>query len=200
MNINWAPPQLRKGWRGYWDAFVGPGATSAEEWLQLLGGLVLSTIALLVFFLRFPGQPTLAQIVVLSLLALDLSGGIITNATSTAKRWYHREGQGSWQLLVFILPHGIHLALLVWLFPGFAWWFFLLFYGYLVASALLILHTPLYLQRPMAFICYAGVVLLSSLSAPTPGLEWVVPFLFLKLLISHLLKEAPFRPAQEHLP
>jgi len=161
---------------------------------------VLSTIALLVFFLRFPGQPTLAQIVVLSLLALDLSGGIITNATSTAKRWYHREGQGSWQLLVFILPHGIHLALLVWLFPGFAWWFFLLFYGYLVASALLILHTPLYLQRPMAFICYAGVVLLSSLSAPTPGLEWVVPFLFLKLLISHLLKEAPFRPAQEHLP
>lgn len=200
MNIGWTPPPLRKGWRGYWDTFVGPGATSAEEWLQLLGGLVLSAIALLVFFLRFPSQPTLAQIVVLTLLALDLSGGIITNATSTAKRWYHREGQEHWQHIVFILPHGIHLALLVWLFPGFAWWFFFLFYGYLVASALLILYTPLYLQRPMAFICYAAVVLLSLLSVPIPGLEWVIPFLFLKLLISHLLKEAPFRPEQERLP
>jgi hypothetical protein len=41
------------------------------------------------------------------------------------------------------------------------------------------------------------VLLLSTLATPTPGLEWVVPFLFLKLLLSHLLKEAPYRPATE---
>ncbi len=200
MNIHWTPPKPRKGWRGVWDAFIGPGATAAEEWLQLLGGLVLSAMALLVFFMRFPSEATLAQIIILTILAFDLSGGIITNATSTAKRWYHRDGQGWWQHFVFVLPHGLHLALLVWLFPGLTWWFFLLFYGYLVATTLLILHTPLYLQRPMAFICYAGVLLLNMVYAPTPGLEWFVPFLFLKLLISHLLKEAPFRPEKERLP
>ncbi len=200
MHIRWASPEPRTGWLGLWDRFVGPGATAAEEWLQLLGGLVLITMALLVFFIRFPDEPTRIQIVIVTLLALDLSGGVITNATSTAKCWYHREGQGWWQHLVFVLPHGIHLVLLVWLFPGVAWWFFLLFYGYLVAATLIILHTPLYLQRPTAFMCYAGVVLLNVLFAPTPGLEWVVPFLFLKLLIGHLLKEAPFRPEGERLP
>lgn len=199
MNISWIPPQRRKGWRGYWDGFVGPGATSTEEWLQLLGGLALTALALLVFFLRFPGEPTLTQIAILTVLTFDLSGGIITNATSTAKRWYHREGQGWQHHLVFVLPHGIHLALLVWLFPGFVWWLFLLFYGYLVAATLLVLHTPLYLQRPMAFICYAGVILFNGLFIPTAGLEWVIPFLFLKLLIGHLLKEAPFRPVEERL-
>lgn len=197
MNIGWTPPPPRKGWRGYWDRFVGPGATSAEEWLQLLGALALTALALLVFFLRFPAEPTLTQIVILTMLTLDLSGGIITNATSTAKRWYHREGRGWRQHIVFVLLHGIHLALLVWLFPDFTWWFFLLFYGYLVAATLLVLHTPLYVQRPLAFICYAGVILFNGLFTPTAGLEWVIPFLFLKLLISHLLKEAPFRPVEE---
>ena len=137
---------------------------------------------------------------ILTLLTLDLSGGIITTVTSTAKRWYHRAGQGWRQHIIFVLPHGLHLALVVWLFPGFGWWFFLLFYGYLVAATLLILYTPLYVQRPVAFICYAGVVLLNGVFAPTAGLEWVIPFLFLKLLIGHLLKEAPFRPVEERLP
>lgn len=197
MNISWTPPPPRKGWRGHWDGFVGPGMTAAEEWLQLLGALALSALALLVFFLRFPGEPTLTQMMLLTLLTLDLSGGIITNATSTAKRWYHRAGQGWRQHLAFVLPHGLYLALLVWFFPGLTWWWFVLFYGYLVVATLLILSTPLYLQRPMAFISYAGVLLLNGVFAPIAGLEWVIPFLFLKLLLSHLLKEAPFRPAAE---
>lgn len=200
MHIGWTPPSPRKGLPGLWDAFIGPGATVAEEWLQFLGSMILSAIALLIFFIRFPGEPTFTQIMITALIALDLSGGIITNATSTAKRWYHREGQGWRQHIAFVLPHGIHLALLVSLFGGFAWWFFLVFYGYLIATTILILQTPLYLQRPMAFVCYAGVVLLNIVFVPVAGLEWVVPFLFLKLLISHLLKEAPFRPEEANEP
>lgn len=198
MDIRWTPPTPRKGWRGRWDAFVGPGATVAEEWLQLLGAVILGILALLVFFLRFPGEPTLVQVILISLLAVDLSGGIITNATSTAKRWYHRTGQGWRQHLAFVLPHGIHLALLVGLFPGLSWSFFLFFYGYLVAATLLILRMPLYLQRPIAFTLYGAALLLNILFAPPAGLEWFVPFLFLKLLICHLLKEAPFAPEAEH--
>lgn len=200
MQIEWTPPKTRNGWRGYWDAFVGPGATNAEEWLQLLGGLLLSVLALFSFFLRFPGEPTLVQISVVALLAFDVSGGIITNATSTAKRWYHRAGQGLQQHLLFVLPHGLHIALLVWLFPGYSWWYFVICYVALMTITLLILRTPLYLQRPVAFTCYAGVLLVSLMIGATPGLEWVIPLLFLKLLISHLLKEAPFRPEAEPQP
>jgi hypothetical protein len=197
MNIDWTPSKPRQGWPGKWDAFIGPGATTAEEWLQLLGGLALTATALIAFLTRYPYDPTPSQIVIVALLALDLSGGIITNATSAAKRWYHREGQGIRQHILFILPHGIHLLLLVGVFPGFAWWFFPVFYGYLVAATLLILYTPLYLQRPVAFICFAGVILLNGAFPPTHGLDWVIPFLFFKLLVSHLLKEAPYRPDEE---
>ncbi|MCU0492828.1 MAG: hypothetical protein MUD01_14650, partial [Chloroflexaceae bacterium] len=113
--------------------------------------------------------------------------------------WYHRQGQHWQHHLAFVLPHGLHLALLVWLFPGFTWGFFLLFYAYLLGATVLILFTPLYLQRPVAFFCYTLALLLNLLASPTPGLEWVVPMLFLKLLICHLLKEAPFRPDEERL-
>ncbi|HEU4324175.1 MAG TPA: hypothetical protein VFS21_13575 [Roseiflexaceae bacterium] len=197
MEIHWTPPEPRKGLLGRWDAFVGPGATGAEEWVQLGGGLVLAGLALACFAVRFPGEPSWAQMLCVVLLALDLSGGIITNATASAKRWYHRAGQGARQHLAFVLPHGLHLALLAGVFPEVGWGFALLFYGLLVAATLLILRTPLYLQRPVAFACFAAVLPLGALFAPPVGLEWAVPFLFLKLLIAHLLKEAPFGPGQE---
>lgn len=199
MKIHWTPPAPRSGWRGHWDTFLGPGVTSAEEWLELLGGLALAAGALICYLLRNPTPPSAPQLIVLSLLALDLSGGIITTATSSAKRWYHREGQGLRQHLAFVLPHGLHLVLLVWLFPGHAWWFFPLFYAYLIVATLSILRVPLYLQRPLAMASYAGALVLNTLFPSAPGLEWFMPFLFLKLLIGHLLKEAPFRPLEEQL-
>jgi hypothetical protein len=197
MRIDWHPPRPRRGWIGRWDAFVGPGATAAEEWLQLLGGLALAALVGLCVALHFPTAPSPIQLVVIILLALDLSGGIVTNATAPAKRWYHREGQQLRHHLAFVLPHGVHLALTAWLFPGSPWWWFLLFYGHLIGATLVILAAPLYLQRPIAFLCYAWIVVLSMIVGSPPGLAWVVPLLFLKLLLSHLLKEAPFRPAQE---
>lgn len=193
MQISWTPPEPRAGWRGWWDRFIGPGATSAEVWLQLVGALGL-TAALLVFTLPQAAWSPL-QVGVLALLAFDLSGGIITNATSTAKRWYHRAGQGWRQHLAFVLPHGAHLALLAWLFPGVGWLFALFSYLYLIAATLGVLFTPLYLQRPLALIAYAGALLLNAALAPPLALAWFVPLLFLKLLVAHLLKEAPFRPA-----
>lgn len=41
-----------------------------------------------------------------------------------------------------------------------------------------------------------GVAIVMGLCvfAPTPGLEWFIPLLFLKLLISHLLREEPYLP------
>jgi hypothetical protein len=163
-------------------------------WLQLLGSLFLTTL-LLGYALARAAEPwSSLQIGVVALLAFDLSGGVITNATSAAKRWYHRQGQGLRQHLAFVLPHGVHLALLAWLFPALGWIFALLCYLYLVTATIAVLRAPLYLQRPVALIAYVGALLLNLVLAPPPALAWIAPLFFLKLLVAHLLTEAPFQP------
>jgi hypothetical protein len=194
MNIDWTPPEPRRGLLGEWDKFVGPGQTRAEFWLILIPSVV-ATLAL-AGYARLQGLNwNLVQTIVAMLLAFDLMGGVITNATSTAKRWYHRDGQGTVQHIGFIAVHAVHIFLVAWLFRGMDWLYFGVFYSCLLAASLIILSVPLYLQRPVAFLLYGGVVLISFYRfSPTPGFEWFVPVFFMKLLLSHLLKEAPYRP------
>lgn len=194
MRLDWTPPPPRAGQLGWLDRFIGPGATVAEVRLQLLGTLVLTSSLVAFALWRATGPWSLLQTGVLALLAFDLSGGIITNATSAAKRWYHRPGQGWKQHLAFVLPHGAHLALLGWLFPELGWPFALLCFCYLVAATVAVLLTPLYLQRPLALAAYVGALLLNLALDPPMALAWVAPLFFLKLLVAHLLKEAPFQP------
>lgn len=69
-------------------------------------------------------------------------------------------------------------------------------YGYLLLATVVTLVVPLYVQRPAALLLYGGAILLNAyLFPPTAGMEWFVPVLFLKLLVAHVLHEAPFRPA-----
>ena len=198
-NIDWTPPQPREGLAGMWDKFVGPGATRSEEILQLLGGVLLM-IALsgLLFIRRDALDWSLLQVILAALLIFDLIGGIITNATATAKRWYHRDGHDSFAShLPFIATHGFHLAVIAFLFRDGDWMYFLVLYGYLIGGTVLITRVALYLQRPLAMMLYAGVLLIGIyVFEPTPGLEWFIPFFFLKLLISHLLTEAPYTVEQ----
>lgn len=193
--INWTPPEPREGLRGAWDKFIGPGATGSEQWLQLIAGLGLAAVLGLLLYLRRDTLDwTAAQTLVAALLAVDLIGGVITNATAAAKRWYHRPGQeGLRAHLPFVALHGLHLLLVAALFRGMDWGFWAVLYVYLLGSALVILRMPLYLQRPTAMALFCGAFLLGTyVFAPTPGLEWFVPLFYLKLLVSHLLKEAPF--------
>lgn len=197
MEINWHPPSPRSGWSGALDRVIGPGATRAELWLQSVGAVVLAA-AVLTLTLSLANMPlTALQLGVLALLAFDLSGGVITNATAAAKRWYHRPGQGWPQQLAFVLPHGLHLVALVGVFPELGWLFALFSYAYLVGATLTILAVPLYLQRPVALIAYVGALLLNNVLAPPPALAWVLPVFFLKLLVAHLLKEVPYGPAAD---
>jgi hypothetical protein len=128
------------------------------------------------------------------LIAFDIAGGIVTNATSAAKRWYHRPGQGFWQHLGFTAIH-VYPFIIAWLFLGMDWSYGLIVYGYLLFATLVILLVPQYLQRPVAMAAYAGGLLVALYVLPLiPGLEWFVPFFYLKLLVSHLIKEEPYRP------
>lgn len=192
MQINWLPPVPRRGLAGEWDKFVGPGQTRAEFWLILVPSL-LAGLAAPLFALCSGLGWSVWQLVVAGFLALDLVGGVVTNATATAKRWYHRPGQGWLQHLGFVALHGVHLALVVWLFRDGDWVYFNVYYLYLLVASLSIIQVRLYLQRPLALLLLVGAILINYYGLPpAQGLEWFVPIFFLKLLVSHLLKEAPY--------
>jgi hypothetical protein len=194
-NIDWNYPPPRPGWRKEIDTFLGPGTTRAElalEWIvSLAGGLGMLAYALLQP-LGWNGW----QVAVAVLLAFDVAGGVVTNATSSAKRWYHRPGQGLRQHLTFIAVHGVHLGLMSWLFRAGDWAWALAWFAFLMTASALILAMPLYLQRPLAFTLFAiGLLLWLYADSAIPGLEWFIPVFLLKLLVSHLLREEPYRPA-----
>ena len=188
-------PTPRKGLKGQLDRFIGPGATPAELVLQLLPS-VAAAISAPLYALTLPFDWTPWQLGAIAILGFDLVGGVLTNATAAAKRWYHRPGQGWRQHMVFVSMHLFHVGLVALLFRGGDGLFFVGVSRYLLLAAGLILASPLYLQRPVALGLY-GLVLVCDriLFTPTPGLEWFLPLFFLKLLISHLLKEFPYRPS-----
>lgn len=195
--IDWNYPQPRQGLAGALDKFFGPGTTSAEAWLEgvfaVAAGVALPTYGFLTGF-----EWTPVQYLVATFLAFDIVGGIVTNTASSAKRWYHRKGQGFRAHFGFVAFHVAHVFLVAWLFRSMDWGFFGAVSLYLLGAAYLILKTPLYLQRPLAFGLLAISFLLSYYAfVSTPGLEWFVPFLFLKLVVCHLLREEPCRPERD---
>lgn len=194
MHIPWDPPEPRPGLAGAWDRFVGPGATPAEQNLGLLVALA-GGLAAPVYALAVDAGWSAVQGIVAALLAFDLAGGVWVNATATAKRWYHRAGQGPKEHLTFVSVHVLHLAVVAWLFRGGDWAYLLITAGMLIGAAGIIVRAPLYLQRPAALTLYAAaVVVVTAAFAPTRGLEWFVLVFYLKLLVSHLLDEAPYAP------
>lgn len=195
--IEWTPPEPRRGALGAWDRFVGPGATSAEEWVQLVFGLGIAAACLAAFGWSGGFATGPIAIVVAIVLAADLAGGLVTNATSAAKRWYHRPGQGRAAHLRFVAVHGVHIAAVAAVFAADELGYFLAAYGYLMLSAVLIVMAPLYLQRPVAMgVAGLGIALAQLPLLAVPGLGWFLPLLLLKLLVAHLLKEAPYTPHQ----
>jgi len=184
-------PAPRRGLAGEWDRFIGPGATRSELAL-ILGSALVAATAVAAYALWQDLAWTSIQMAAAVLLALDLVGGVVANATTAAKRWYHRPGQGFRQHFTFVAVH-IYPFLVAWLFRDGDWAFGFVIYGFLLLAALLILAAPLYLQRPVAMaLALVGLALGLMVFPPTPGMAWFVPVLCLKLLVSHLLKEWPY--------
>jgi hypothetical protein len=195
--INWNYPQPRAGFYGALDKFFGPGTTKAEVWIQAVFSLAAG-IALPIYAARSNLGWSTIQTILATWMAFDLVGGIITNATSSAKRWYHRQGQGFRAHFGFIAFHVVYFFLVAWLYRDGDWQFAWVLSAMLLLAALIVLKTPLYLRRPLAFgmVSFAFVIN-AYVYPPAPGLEWFVPFLFFKLIVSHGLREEPYRPKWE---
>ena len=194
MHISWDLPAFRPGFWGIIDKFIGPGATTAEKNIQLFLPFLFSAGVVAVgLYSEFNWSGV--QYVIIALLAGDMVGGVVTNATSAAKRWFFREGEGFWEHITFVAIHLFQIAIFSWAFQGFDPIWIAGVYGLLVTSSVIILISPLYLQRPVAASLYMVALILSLYVFDTPAhLEWFLPILFYKLLISHLLREEPYQP------
>lgn len=191
---NWRYPPPRSGWAGQWDRFVGPGADAVDVAL-MVGGAVVGGLAIVAYVGLSGAAWTPLQIIGAVIVAGDIVGGVAANATSAAKRWYHRAGQKPLHHLSFVAVHIVHLLVLMALFLPGAWDWLMITYGYLMLSALAIVSAPRSRQRPVALLAVVGGLMLNSYMqlAPAPGLEWLIPALYLKLLVSHLLHEEPYQ-------
>jgi hypothetical protein len=129
-------------------------------------------------------------IAVVAVMGFDIFGGAVCNATATTRAWYHRDGKGWRDHLLFVAPHLAYVAVVAAMLRpqrvdapyGLA-----LSLGILVGAAAII-AAPGRLKTPIAFIAYLILSIGMILSfGPTPGLEWFVPALLLKLFVGHLV-------------
>jgi hypothetical protein len=134
-NQNRIPPP-RAGFPGRWDTLIGPGSTSAEQWLIL--GTALAGAAVALWAGRGLGW-TAAQWAVVIIIALDLFGGVPGNATASSRRWYHRPGRRPQDHFIFVAVHLFHLIPIA-LFFDTGWLWVAGAYGYLLTAAVIILR------------------------------------------------------------
>jgi hypothetical protein len=160
---------------------------------------VLAALVAAVLGSTHPGLSRLGLVVV-GMFAVDALGGVLTNATGSAKRWYHRPGTRR-ERLGFVASHVVHVVLIGLMALGWDWGWLALNAATLVVFAACIEYTPLPVRRAVAMGLLVAALLLNQLLVPVPaGLSWIPMVFYLKLLVSHLVPEAPFVSAAPRLP
>ncbi|WP_043626408.1 hypothetical protein [Nonomuraea candida] len=189
--IDWDIPATPPGWKGALQRFMGPGKTRAEQQAELTGSLACT--ALLGWHLiAAPIHGSWPQWALAALIGLDLVGGVMTNATNAAKRWYHHKPPRA--RLGFVAAHTAYLAAMAFVVMDTAWSWFLANTTLLLAGALLIEKARLEAKRPAAMAAYMTAILVNQTALPVPDtLDWFTTLFFLKLLVCHLVPEAPLR-------
>ena len=193
IHIDWA-------YQGRPDFLAGTGATRAERALMWAGGLVGAGLYAY-FYLKGMLAWTWWQYLVAAAMAFDVAGGVVANSLNSCKRFYHtpplptepRYTPFFKNHLLFTALH-IYPLLIAMLFGG-GWFYGLFWYAALLVAALAVLKTPLYLQRPVAFLLILTAWLIHLYGVPAiPGFAWFIPALFLKIIYGHLVREEPYRP------
>ncbi|MCK2252117.1 hypothetical protein [Crossiella sp. S99.1] len=196
MRADWTIPATTPGWRGALSRAMGPGRTRAELLAELLGGgIAVGLLAILLVPWLWPTGPGPAagwvRIVVLVVLAVDLVGGVLTNSTTAAKRWYHRDPRSGARVR-FVALHLVHLVLFGLLVLDRDWVWALGNAVLLVLGTVLIEASPVPARRVVAMAAFLVAVLVNLVWLPVPvALVWVPVFFQLKLLVCHLVPEVP---------
>jgi hypothetical protein len=170
------PPLLR-----LYRHLSGPDTTRAEVAVQVAGTLGITAVALAVALGRSPEWNVLQWALAMG-IAFDFAGGVVTNATTAAKRWFHRPGRGRARA-AFYVGH-VHPLVLPLVFSV-GWVPATALYVGMLASVAVVERSPRAIAQPVAFgLVGAGLVLAGAASWPA-GLEWFAPVYLLKLVGAH---------------
>ncbi len=159
------------------------GKTPAQLDLLLVHGLGLSFAAALL--LAFGAELSLLQGAALFILAWDMTGGVIANATRSTNDWY--ADQSPWVRRIFVIAHIYQPLLAMWAFPRANPFVFIGLYLFVLVSALPLLNFNERpdVQKPLAMgLLAAGLLLFSLLPAGEPALAWFPLVYLVKLIYS----------------
>ena len=138
---------------------------------------------------------SLPQIIVLTMLLLDLAGGVIANATQSTNRFYAEQPLLTNHL--FLLAHALQPLVAV-LILGMDWFTFAFLFLYMLVSSSIVLQVRNHpSQQAIAMIFLLGGLLLNMYSFAEPGLlTWFGNLYFLKLIYAfainhHRTMESP---------
>lgn len=188
---------------GSTDISCGTGATNAERFLGYLGGFT-GLILYIFFSLRGIYPWNCYQYLIGGALAFDVAGGLVCNCLNSCKRFYSSPLQSNETSLIvrivkqhriFTLMH-IHPFIIQLTFGSSEHFYYGIFwYSMLQLSALIVVQSPLYLQRPISmFLCLISLILNYYIIPSIDGFEWLIPSLFMKIIYGHLVQEEPYRP------
>ncbi len=194
--IDWRPPAAPA------DALFGSGATRAERALALGAGAIGTAIVISAAIMTVGDRWWVIHYVLVAIVALDVLGGVVANALSSAKRDHHgppadpssRSGRISRSPALFTALHvqPIIVAVVV---PPHSWWWGVLWYAVMLLAVVVVVRVPQYLARPASY-AIAMLVVVSLPFVPAPeGLAWLPLALVLKLVMAHAVREEPYRPA-----
>lgn len=145
---------------------IAPGATRLEAlvcYSSAAAGAALSTV------LAARSGLSALPLAVIAVVAFDLYGGAAVNATSSAKRHFHRDGRTWRHHLGFVAIH-VQPFLLALVVPGFGWWTATVIYALALVGAVVVLGVPRPVRLPVAFAVTALAIGLAQwCPPPSPG-------------------------------
>jgi hypothetical protein len=193
-NIDWS-------YEGTPDPIAGTAATFAEQALMWAAGLAAAG---LMIFLAQRGYLAWSwfQTAIGAVVAFDLVGGAVAFNLNSAKRFYHGPAQPSEHGLVrlmkgsFYVPAThVHPILVYLLYKPDEYLTGVAIYLAAAVSVALVRLAPLHLARPLAVLLVLAAILVAIYGVPSvSGFEWLLPVLFLKLVLGFAVREEPYRP------
>ena len=188
---------------GKFNFTAGFSPTKAESAIANYAALLAPVV--LYFAMWHELNWSILQYVVASVLALDMVGGVLTNSLGSMKRFLHSSQTLELNWLgklvgnKFLFP-AIHLQVFaVPLCFDVSWGYAFFWYGLMMASITFIHWLPQYIHRPVALLVVMLSIMLSQIVFVGPaGLEWLAAIYIIKLVLSHGVREEPYRPALEN--
>jgi hypothetical protein len=194
------PVLIKWDYEGKTDYSSGTGAYTTEKVLGLSSSFVIP--GFLLFHLKETAIAwSIWQILIALLLAFDVSGGLVSNALNSCKRFYHTPPKPIEGKLGIVMKHPvifsvlhIHPIIASLIYGDQDWSYGLTWYALFLVSVAIVLITPLYLKRPVSMLLIMLSVLVNFyVVEPVPGFEWLMPLLFIKIVYGHLVREEPYR-------